>query len=108
MHENISPSSEASGLNDDTVQDYGQLLRDKILFGLEVYPFVSPTMMHTFLGTATPSAIWKEVLNHLIAEELVVKTEVRLTSPHDRVQSYTVLHLASKPYCVPTTHEPSA
>lgn len=80
------------------LENFAQMLREKILFGLQVYPYLSPTMLHVFLQTATPAGIWKPILNELIVEGLVVSEEVTLTSPHERTQTYTILHLATTPY----------
>lgn len=87
--------------NTDALEDYMKILREKILFGLEIYPAISPTMLHTFLGTATSTHVWKPILNDLIAEGLVERTEVTLTSPHERVQTYTILHRTDKAYSKP-------
>jgi hypothetical protein len=79
--------------------DYLDSLRQKILFGLRIYPYVNPSMLHVFLGTSTPSSLWKDlVLAGLIEEGLVVSETVTLTSPFDRSQSYTVLHLTENAY----------
>lgn len=84
------------------VDKYEIDLRQKILFGLSVYPFVSPSMLHVFLGTSTPSSIWKEqVLRQLLEEGVVVQEDVQLTSPAERSQTYTVLRLADRPYSPP-------
>ena len=85
----------------DGIADYVSILREKILFGLTIYPAVSPTMLHTFLGTSTSTHVWKPILNDLIGEGLVERTEVTLTSPHDRVQTYTIIHRTDKPYNKP-------
>lgn len=77
-------------------------LRQKILFGLSVYPFLSPSMLHVFLGTSTPTSIWKEqVLRQLLEDGLVVQEDVQLTSPSDRSQTYTILRLADRAYTPP-------
>lgn len=86
---------------DDGLAGHVQMLREKILFGLGVYPYLSPTMLHTFLGTSTSTHVWKPILNQLIAEGLVVSEEAKLTSPHERQQSYTILHLATNQYTPP-------
>jgi hypothetical protein len=81
----------------------GDMLREKILFGLSIYPFLSPSMLHVFLGTATPKSIWKDVvLKALVEEGLVCSEEVTLTSPHDRTQTYNILRLAENTYTAPT------
>lgn len=100
-----SPETLEEGVEDTSLhkslEDYTQLLREKIIFGLQVYPYLSPTMLHVFLGTAVSTHVWKPILNDLIVEGVVQKDEVQLTSPHDRVQSYTVLHLTTNPYIQP-------
>jgi hypothetical protein len=93
----------SSGEN-GAANEWAQNLREKILFGLSIYKFVSPTMLHVFLGTSTPSALWKdEVLAKLIEDGLVVQENIALTSPLDRSQSYTVLRLAENVYTPPET-----
>lgn len=76
--------------------------REKVLFGLSIYPVISPSMLHIFVGTAVPKSLWKDViLKELIQEGLVVQENITLTSPHDRVQTYTLLRLATTPYVAP-------
>lgn len=99
-------TNKGEGPVEEGVIDYLKLLREKILFGLEVYPYVSPSMLHVFLGTATSAHVWKSILNDLIAEGLVTREEVTLTTPHDRTQTYTILHLTQKPYTAFPTSTP--
>lgn len=88
--------------NNEVYEGLAKILREKILFGLAVYPFLSPSMLHVFLGTATPKSLWKDVvLEALLKEGLVCKDEVTLTSPHDRTQTYTILRLADAVYITP-------
>ena len=82
--------------------EYLRQLREKILFGLSIYKYVTPTMLHTFLGTSTPASLWKEViLAELLADGTVVSDTVTLTSPHDRQQTYTILHLPENVFVPP-------
>lgn len=91
----------------DATSLYVEQLRAKILFGLSIYKFVNPSMLHVFLGTSTPSAIWKEqVLAQLIEEGLVISETISLTSAADRAQTYTVLHLPENVFVTPA--EPCA
>lgn len=99
----VEPTPGESAVVVDAVEEYQKTLREKILFGLRVYPAVSPTMLHTFLGTATPKSIWKDVvLEELLREGVVIKEEVSLTSPIERNQTYTILRLRDIPYTPPT------
>jgi hypothetical protein len=89
---------------EDAADTYLDQLEAKILFGLKVYPFLSPSMLHVFLGTSTPTALWKDqVLARLIEEGKVISTTVSLTSPFERSQTYTVLHLVSNVYPLATS-----
>ncbi len=102
MDTHVSTEHRSTGdSTDDPLVEYTRMLREKILFGLEIYPAVSPTMLHTFLGTSTSTHVWKPILNELITEGLVEKTEVTLTSPHDRTQTYTIISRTDKPYTPP-------
>lgn len=87
------------GLN---IQKYLKELRTKILFGLHVYPHLSPSMLHVFLGTSTSTAVWKPILNELIAEGLVCKDELPLETPYERNQTYTLLRLSTTGQHQPT------
>lgn len=92
----------------DSANEYLAQLEQKILYGLSIYKFVSPTMLHVFLGTSTPASLWKDqVLQSLIASGQVISENVTLTSPFDRSQSYTVLHLPENVYTPPEALEPA-
>ena len=95
--DNIPPPSTNA---EEAMDNYAELLRAKILHALKIYPALSPTMIHVALGTSTSAVVWKAVLEELIAEGLVVRREITATSPHDRVQNYTVIHLAETEYTV--------
>jgi hypothetical protein len=108
MTDNSAPEIES---NFEAMEDYVRMLREKILFGLEIYTFVSPTMLHTFLGTSTSAHVWKPILNQLIAEGLVEREEVTHITPHtlhERTQTYTILHLAQNHYPNPSPNPDSS
>lgn len=92
----------------DSANEYLLLLEQKILYGLSIYRFVSPSMLHVFLGTSTPASLWKDqVLQRLIESGQVISENVTLTSPFDRSQSYTVLHLPENVYEPPAALTPT-
>lgn len=94
--------SEATTEPQEAANDYFQQLRQKILFGLSIYQYLSPSMLHVFLGTSTPSKIWKEqVLAKMIEDGEVIFENVTLTSPVDRAQNYGVLHLPENAFIPP-------
>jgi hypothetical protein len=79
-----------------------KILREKMLFALTIYPALSPSMMHVAVGTNSPKSIWKdEILETLIEEGLIIRREVKLTTPRERNQTFTVLHLAGIEYNPP-------
>lgn len=78
----------------DSLVVYEEQLREKIIFGLSVYPFISPSQLHVFLGTSTSSGVWKPILEDLITEGKVTRTEKAYTSSQGRSSVYTILHLS--------------
>ena len=85
----------------EVVSAYTAMIREQILFSLKVWPYVSPSQLHVGLGTATPSNLWRMVLDGLIEEGLVCKRQIKLISPRERNQTYTILHLACNDYIPP-------
>ncbi|MEB3061026.1 hypothetical protein VJJ74_07700 [Parvimonas micra] len=74
------------------------LIRARIIHALEVYPFISSSMLHIALGTSTSTMMWRPILMQLEAEGLVTKTEVRVQTPIGRNQVPIVYHLTKNPY----------
>lgn len=93
-----SDNNTSSAETQQALEDYTQMLREKILFGLTVYPALAPYMLHPFLGTSTSTNVWKPILDELIADGLVERIEVTLTSPRDRQQTYTIIRRTDKDY----------
>lgn len=81
----------------DAALDYIADIRERILFTLSIYPKVSPTMLQVALGTSTRPAVWHPVLNQLIEDGLVDRTQVRppTPAPSGRDQVYTIIQLKS-------------
>lgn len=84
-------------LTDDMAQVIEQT-RDRILHALEVFPFISQSMLHQAIGTSTSGKLWKPVLDELVEKGQVVITEHQAKSPTGRAQCYTVFHLAKNEY----------
>jgi hypothetical protein len=76
-------------------------VRERILHALEIFPFISSSMLHQAIGTATLGSLWKPVLNELIEEGLVVETTFSGKSSGGRTQSYSILHLPRNKYSYP-------
>lgn len=84
-------------LNDNMAQVI-ETTRLRILHALEVFPFISGSMLHQAIGTATATQLWKPILDQLIEEGLVKETNLQAKSPTGRAQSYTIYHLADRVY----------
>ena len=84
-------------LSDDMAQVIEQT-RERILHALEIFPFISGSMLNQAIGTSTPTKLWKPLLEQLIAEGKVKETHIHAKSPTGRAQTYTVIHLAKREY----------
>lgn len=69
------------------------IIRDKILHTLRIFPRISPSMLQVGIGTSLAPAMWHPILEKLIADNLVSRTTVQAQSPMNRQQVYTVLSL---------------
>ena len=76
-------------------QDY---YRQRILHVLEVFPFLSASMIHVGIGTASPTPIWKPVLQDLVNSGEVTVTEISANAPSDRRLAYSIYHLSTRAY----------
>lgn len=75
-----------------------QIIREKILQTLSIYPRISPTMLQVGIGTSITPRMWHPILDKLI-EEGLVKRDAR-QAPNNisgRDQTYTIISLASTP-----------
>lgn len=75
-------------------KDNREIIRELIIHLLRIYPVVSPTMLQSGLGPYVKPAIWRPVLQDLIAEGVVVEDQETLQTPRGRYNTYTKLHLA--------------
>lgn len=86
----------------DVVEEHTQdsptqdLIGRKILHCLSIYPQISPSMLVVGIGTAFPTAMWTPVLERLIMEGKVDKTQVQAETPSGRMNVYTILSLVRK------------
>ena len=83
---------------DDSMAQVIETTRMRILHALEVFPFISGSMLHQAIGTSTSGDLWKPLLAQLIEEKAVVETNVQARSVTGRAQSYTIYHLPKNSY----------
>jgi len=74
-----------------TSKDYTQ----QLLHLLQVYPILSPSHVHQVLGPSVRVVAWKPFLYKLIQEGVIMHTAVACMSPSGRMQSRSLLCLAS-------------
>lgn len=68
-----------------------QVVAKKILHILDHFPKISPSMLQISLGSGMPTAVWHPVLEQLIKEELVYKTQILSESPSGRCETKTII-----------------
>lgn len=90
-----------SGLPPEIDDSMAQVIEEtklRILHALEVFPFISASMLHQAIGTATPTKLWRPLLGHLVEEGKVVVHDVSAKSAVGRSQVYTIYHLPKHEY----------
>src|SRR5690349_15361962 len=75
-----------------------QDVAEKILFILDIYPFVSRAMLQVALSPALPPKLWGPILDALVSGGLIILEEHQKTSPNGRNQVKQVYHLPKYPY----------
>ncbi len=73
------------------------LLAQKAVFLLTIYPRLNATRLHLGLGPHIPPREWKPVLDRLIEDGVVKREIVNLQSPLGQFRSYTVISLTDPP-----------
>lgn len=71
-----------------------EVIRRKILHTLKIWPKLSPSMLQVGIGTSLSSRMWHPVLDQLIREGKVIRTEQQAKSHIGRDQIYTIISLA--------------
>lgn len=72
--------------------------RARILHALEIFPYLSSSMIHIAIGTSTSTKLWRPILGKLVEEGVVCETQRACKGPNDRNQNYTIYHLPANPY----------
>lgn len=70
-----------------------EIVEAKIIHLLSIYPIISPTMLQSGLGPYTKPAVWRPVLQRLIAEGRVVEDQESAQAPSERYNTYSKLSL---------------
>src|SRR5688572_23414578 len=95
----------ANGNNPDTEVGEDELIpankmvdviREKIIHALTIYPQLSHSMLQVGIGTSLPPALWRPVLDQLKRQGIVVEHTQSVKSPAGRDQTYEILSLASR------------
>lgn len=91
-------STEAQKVLEEAGVNAVEQVRERILYALEIFPFISSSMLHQAIGTATLTALWKPILEDLVEGGLIKETSFSARSVGGRAQSYTIYHLAKHDY----------
>jgi hypothetical protein len=83
---------------DDGMAQVIEETKIRILHALEVFPFISSSMLHQAIGTATSGRLWKPILEGLIEDGKVCCLEFPAKGAAGRAQTYTIYHLPKYPY----------
>ena len=83
---------------DDSMAQVIETTKMRILHGLEIFPFISQSMLNQAIGTSTPGELWRPCLVALIEEGKVKETTIQAKTVSGRAQSYTIYHLAKNEY----------
>lgn len=79
----------------ETVQDD---TREKILFILGIYPYISRSMIQVALGPGLPPKLWDPVLAGMVDKKEVCHCWENVTAPNGRASTKGVYYLPSFPY----------
>lgn len=74
-----------------------ELIREKILFTLKIYPYLSASMLQIGIGPSTPSKLIHHELDQLIEAGLVTQDFIVKKTPTGRTNTYTIIRLTSFP-----------
>lgn len=83
---------------DDSMAQVIEQTRLRILHALEVFPFISGSMLNQAIGTSLPTELWKPILSGLLEDGDVKEHVLQAKSFTGRAQSYTIYHLAKYEY----------
>jgi hypothetical protein len=71
------------------------IIQAKILYTLSIYPRLSASMLQTGIGPAIPPAIWRPVLEGMIAKNWIQETQINRRGPGGRANSPKILSLTA-------------
>lgn len=70
-----------------------QYIENKILYVLNIFPKISPSMLQIGIGTGIAKSMWSDVLERLIVEGKVYRYQELTQSPSGKHQTQTVISL---------------
>jgi hypothetical protein len=76
---------------DDFVQTTDQVIRDRLLHVLTIYPGISASMLQVGIGTAISPKMWHPVMAELKKTGQVYETEFAAKAPNGRDLTYKKL-----------------
>lgn len=86
----------SNGDEDDFLEATTDVVKQKILHVLKIYPKISPSMLQVGIGTALPPKIWRPVYEDMLKEGTIKLETVGSSSPSGRDQTYHIISLTDK------------
>ncbi len=69
-------------------------IQKRLVHLFQIYPVLSPTMIQAFLGGKMPPRFWKPVMEEMIEEGTLIRTEVISENIWGQLHSHTCIRLA--------------
>lgn len=103
-HPNVKIMMEAEGPGDadgleTVVHHTDKTIQEKILFILNLYEPLSPSMLQIGIGTSIPPSMWKPSYNALLRKGVIIERQETHETPTGRNNTYTFIELS--PLIVP-------
>lgn len=80
-----------SDLTIDGGDSKSDVIEDKILYVLDHFPRISPSMLQISMGSGMPTQLWRPVLERLIDEGKVYRMSKTVKNPQGRMETKTIL-----------------
>lgn len=81
---------------EDFVQTTDEVIKDRLLHVLTIYPRISPSMLQVGIGTAISPKMWHPVMKALREQGIVVEEETAAKAPNGRDLNYKHLSVAPR------------
>lgn len=82
---------------EEFIETTDDIIRERILYVLSIWPKISPTMLQVGIGTALSPKMWRPIFEKLITEGKIQQTVSSSKSPAGRDQTHITVSLTNTP-----------